>query len=127
MESERRSREVRERTMERSHQNRKGRGNHSSFSSSSQSTRIRNTKVSNFNESSSATNCATNNRSNAHDDPQWKPRRGNTSSSNNQKEKIKTEEDKEADSSDFPRLIGTCPFMCPGKRKKNTTFTWLSL
>jgi len=118
MESERRSREVRERTMERSHQNRKGRGNHSSFSSSSQSTRIRNTKVSNFNESSSATNCATNNRSNAHDDPQWKPRRGNTSSSNNQKEKIKTEEDKEADSSDFPRLIGTCPFMCPGKRKK---------
>lgn len=99
--------------MERSHQNRKGRGNHSSFSSSSQSTRIRNTKVSNFNESSSATNCATNNRSNAHDDPQWKPRRGNTSSSNNQKEKIKTEEDKEADSSDFPRLIGTCPFMCP--------------
>ncbi|KAG6787802.1 hypothetical protein POTOM_003847 [Populus tomentosa] len=99
--------------MERSHQNRKGRGNHSSFSSSSQSTRIRNTKVSNFNESSSATNYATNNRSNAHDDPQWKPRRGNTSSSNTQKEKIKTEEDKEADSSDFPRLIGTCPFMCP--------------
>ncbi|KAG6791177.1 hypothetical protein POTOM_000289 [Populus tomentosa] len=99
--------------MERSHQNRKGRGNHSSSSSSSQSTRIRNTKVSNFNESSSATNYATNNRSNAHDDPQWKPRRGNTSSSNTQKEKIKTEEDKEADSSDFPRLIGTCPFMCP--------------
>jgi hypothetical protein len=106
--------------MERSHQNRKGRGNHSSFSSSSQSTRIRNTKVSNFNESSSATNYATNNRSNTHDDPQWKPRRGNTSSSNNQKEKIKTEEDKEADSSDFPRLIGTCPFMCPGKKKKKT-------
>ncbi|KAJ6702393.1 GERMINAL-CENTER ASSOCIATED NUCLEAR PROTEIN [Salix koriyanagi] len=113
MESERRSGEVREQTMERSHQNRRGRGNHSSFSPSSQSTWTRNTKVSNFNESSSATNYATNNRSNAHDVPQWKPSRGNTSSSTTQKEKIKTDEDKEEDSSDFPRLIGTCPSMCP--------------
>ncbi|CAK7336409.1 unnamed protein product [Dovyalis caffra] len=100
--------------MERNHQNRQQRGNHVSLSSFSQSTRPKNTKFSNFNQSSSATNCATTtNRSNAHDVPQWKPRRGNTSSCNTQKEIIKTEEDKEEDSSGFPRLIGTCPFMCP--------------
>ncbi|KAJ9179506.1 hypothetical protein P3X46_011288 [Hevea brasiliensis] len=107
------------------HRSRNSSSSHSSSSSSSLNESSRSTphntnstKFSRFNPNTRS-NHGPNNTTGPRDGPEWKPRRGSSSSSNTHHQNLKTGAQadevvvKDEDSSSFPILIGTCPFMCP--------------